>query len=98
MEPTLQEYWEEMGIRIPNADPMDSPDTLLTKSAHILEHSLTYYKMTLPEPHTWKEVAQILATKVNPGGDEASFDMLTGLQNPASELFLEAVQIVLSFH
>lgn len=42
MEPTLQEYWEEMGIRIPNADPMDSPDTLLTKSAHILEHSLTY--------------------------------------------------------
>lgn len=49
--------------------------------------------MPLPER---KEVAQILATKVNPGGDEASFDMLTGLQNPASELFLEAVQIVLS--
>lgn len=98
MEPNLQEYWEEIGIQ--NADPMDSPETLLIKSAQILERYFNYYERTLPEPHTWLDLAQSLANKVTPADIVAQtyLNLIAELQNPGSELYIEAVKIILSWH
>lgn len=91
-----------MGKTIPNADPTDKPERLQWLSSLNLERYFDYYEMSLPEPHTWLDLAQSLL--VNRGfanyniGAQAYLNLITELQNPESELYIEALKIRLSWH
>lgn len=97
-EPNLQLYWEEIGFQIPNPDPTDSPNTLLSKSSQILEHYYSYYNLSVQEPHTWSELAQslVIANTATPAGIgvHPNLNLLTELLNPGSPLYIEGTRSI----
>lgn len=101
-EPNLLLYWEEIGFQIPNPDPTDSPNTLLSKSAEILEHYFPFYNISLHEPHTWSELAQslVITNTATPAGIgvHPNLNLLTELLNPGSQLYIEGTRILLSWN
>jgi hypothetical protein len=82
---------------LPQVHPLDSVDTLRLKSAIILE---SYFNDSLTrERYTWLDVAQSLAQRVSPGDlvtRENFIMLLDQLHNPGSELYLKALELVMS--
>lgn len=102
LDPNLQLYWEEIGFQIPNPDPTDSPQTLLSKCSEILSHYFPFYNCNVQEPHTWLELANnlALANTATPAGIGAhpNLNLLTELLNPGSQLYMEGTRIWLSWN
>ena len=96
IQPQIPDFLAE--VDLPQAHPMDSADTLRLKAVIILE---SYFNSSLlRERHSWLDVAQSLAQRVSPGdGDIVTRDdlsmLLDQLQNPGSELYLKALELVI---
>lgn len=94
-QPQIPNFLAE--VDLPQAHPLDSADTLRLKASIILE---SYFKDSLTrERYTWLDIAQSLAQRVSSGDivtrDDLSM-LLDQLQNPGSELYLKALELLIS--
>ena len=84
-------------VDLPQAHPMDTSDTLRQKAAIILE---SYCEGIHPrEQYDWWDVAQTLAQKVSVSDKVTREDLcvlLNQLKNPRSELYLDAVRLMIN--
>lgn len=99
-QPQIPDFLAE--VDLPQALPMDSADTLRLKAAilHMLTISLrAFFDPSLSrDQYNWLDIAQTLAQRVSLG-DIVSRDDLSilvdQLQNPASELYLKALDLLM---
>lgn len=82
-------------------DPGDSHELLLNKASRLIENYLKLYDFSVPPERTCLDVALHLeslntATPAGLGADPA-LNLLLELQNPASELYIEATRLLLSY-
>lgn len=82
-------------------DPGDSHELLLNKAPRLIEHYFQLHNVSLPPPHTSLDVARHpgslnASTPAGLGADPA-LNLLLELQNPASELYIEATKLLLSW-
>lgn len=90
------------GLERLHPEPGDSTELLLTKASRLVENYFGLHGLAaVPPPHTYLDVARHLAssntaTPAGLGADPA-LNLLVELNNPASELYLEAARLVLSW-
>ena len=89
------------GLESLKPDPGDSHELLLNKSSRLIDHYFQLHNLSLPPSHTSLDVARHLeslnaATPAGLGADPA-LNLLVELQNPSSELYIEATKLLLSW-
>lgn len=82
-------------------DPDDSHELLLNKASRLIENYFQLHNVSISPSHTCLDVARHLesnntATPAGLGADPA-LNLLLELQNPASELYIEATRLLLSW-
>ena len=82
-------------------DPGDSHELLLNKASRLIENYFALHELSIPPSHTCLDVARHLeslnmATPAGLGADPA-LNLLLELHNPASELYIEATRLLLSW-
>lgn len=90
------------GLERLKPEPGDSHEILLTKSSQLIENYFALHSLSpVPPSHTTLDVARHLAslntaTPAGLGADPA-LNLLLELDNPASELYIEATKLLLSW-
>lgn len=92
-------FFEELERLKP--DPGDSHELLLNKASRLIDHYFQLHNLSVPPSHTSLDVARHLgslntATPAGLGADPA-LNLLLELHNPASELYIEATRLLLSW-
>lgn len=93
-------FWE--GLDRIKPDPGDSHELLLNKASRLIENDFQLHNLApLPPSHTSLEVARHLeslntTTPAGLGADPA-LNLLLALNNPASELYIEATRLLMSW-
>lgn len=99
VDTALLNYFE--GFERLKPDPGDSHELLLNKASRLINHYFEFVDLSLPPSHTSLDVARHLeslntATPAGLGADPA-LNLLLELHNPASELYIEATRLLLSW-
>lgn len=89
------------GLERLKPDPGDSHELLLNKASRLIDNYFQLHNLSIPPSHTSLEVARHLEslnaeTPAGLGADPA-LNLLLELQNPASELYIEATKLLLSW-
>ncbi|GAB2301967.1 hypothetical protein Dimus_035998 [Dionaea muscipula] len=82
-------------LELPQANPMDSADLLREKGAIILQ---SFFKEFPRDQFTWLDIVQKLGQRVSSGEIVTRDDLslvLEQLQNPGSELYLRAFELLM---
>lgn len=89
------------GFRSINPDPGDSHELLLNKASRLVQNYLNLYQIQVPPSHNALDIAHHLETlnRKTPAGLDAdpALNLLLELQNPGSELYIEATKLLLSW-
>lgn len=90
------------GLERLNPEPGDSHELLLSKASRLIENYFGLYNLSpVPPTHSSLDVARHLlslntSTPAGPSADPA-INLLLELQNPGSELYIEATKLLLSW-
>lgn len=79
-------------------DPDDSHELLLNKASRLIENDFQLHNVSIPPSHTCLGHLESNNTATPAGlGADPALNLLSELQNPASELYIEATRLLLSW-